>query len=121
VGIIVEQMEWGVVQSKQRNPVLADRFETFRVIWSRLRGIRFMLDETKRLGLPASEFREMNEFVVTLRPTPAEAVERGIGYADSASSSPCRYHSLDAVFASSDCHICEKKRWLFLHFSALHY
>ena len=30
-----------------------------------------MLDETKRLGLPQPEFREMNEFVVTFRKAPA--------------------------------------------------
>jgi predicted HTH transcriptional regulator len=34
-------------------------------------GIRFMLDETKRLGLPAPQFREMGEFVVTFRKAPA--------------------------------------------------
>jgi predicted HTH transcriptional regulator len=34
-------------------------------------GIRFMLDETKRIGLPVPEFREMNEFVVTFRAAPA--------------------------------------------------
>jgi ATP-dependent DNA helicase RecG len=34
-------------------------------------GIGFMLDETKRLGLPPPEFREMNEFVVTFRKAPA--------------------------------------------------
>ncbi len=28
-------------------------------------GIRFMLSETKRLGLPAPQFREASEFVVT--------------------------------------------------------
>jgi ATP-dependent DNA helicase RecG len=30
-----------------------------------------MLDETKRLGLPAPQFREMGEFVVTFRKAPA--------------------------------------------------
>jgi predicted HTH transcriptional regulator len=34
-------------------------------------GIRFMLDETKRLGLLQPEFREMNEFIVTFRKAPA--------------------------------------------------
>ena len=34
-------------------------------------GIRFMLDETKRLGLPGPQFREMNEFVVSFRKAPA--------------------------------------------------
>src|SRR6266566_4235876 len=30
-------------------------------------GIRFMLDETRRMGLSAPQFREMNEFIVTFR------------------------------------------------------
>lgn len=34
-------------------------------------GIRFMFDETKRLGLPPPQFREMNEFVVTFQKAPA--------------------------------------------------
>jgi predicted HTH transcriptional regulator len=34
-------------------------------------GIRFMLDETKRMGLPASQFRETSEFVVTFQQSPA--------------------------------------------------
>jgi len=34
-------------------------------------GIRFMLDETKRLGLPTPQFREMGEFIVTFRQAPA--------------------------------------------------
>jgi predicted HTH transcriptional regulator len=34
-------------------------------------GIRFMLDETKRLGLPGPRFREMDEFVVTFQKAPA--------------------------------------------------
>ena len=32
-------------------------------------GIRFMLDETRRMGLSAPQFREMNEFIVTFRST----------------------------------------------------
>ena len=30
-------------------------------------GVRFMLDETKRLELPAPQFREMSEFIVTFQ------------------------------------------------------
>jgi predicted HTH transcriptional regulator len=33
-------------------------------------GIRFMLDETKRLGLPAPRFRETGEFIVTFQKAP---------------------------------------------------
>ena len=32
-------------------------------------GIRFMLDETRRMGLSAPQFREMSEFIVTFRST----------------------------------------------------
>src|SRR6266566_4113326 len=34
-------------------------------------GIRFMLDETRRLGLPWPQFREMGEFIVTFQKAPA--------------------------------------------------
>jgi len=34
-------------------------------------GIRFMLDETRRLGLPGPQFREMGEFIVTFQKAPA--------------------------------------------------
>ena len=34
-------------------------------------GVRFMLDETKRLELPAPQFREMSEFIVTFQKAPA--------------------------------------------------
>ncbi len=71
-GITVEQMERGVVQSKLRNPVLAGLLRDLPGYMEQIgSGIRFMLDETKRLGLPAPEFREMNEFVVTFRAAPA--------------------------------------------------
>lgn len=34
-------------------------------------GVRFMLDETKRMELPAPQFREMSEFIVTFHKAPA--------------------------------------------------
>src|SRR6266852_7047582 len=34
-------------------------------------GVRFMLDETKRMELPAPQFREMSEFIVTFQKAPA--------------------------------------------------
>jgi predicted HTH transcriptional regulator len=34
-------------------------------------GIRFMLDETTRMGLPLPQFREMGEFIVTFCKAPA--------------------------------------------------
>jgi predicted HTH transcriptional regulator len=71
-GITVEQMQRGEVQSKLRNPTLANLLKDIPGYMERLgSGIRFMLDETKRLGHPQPEFREMNEFVVTFRKAPA--------------------------------------------------
>jgi ATP-dependent DNA helicase RecG len=71
-GITVEQMERGEVQSKLRNPTLANLLMGIPGYMERLgSGIRFMLDETKRLGLPEPQFREMNEFVVSFRKAPA--------------------------------------------------
>jgi ATP-dependent DNA helicase RecG len=71
-GITVEQMERGEVQSKLRNPTLANLLKGIPGYMERLgSGIRFMLDETKRLGLPGPQFREMSEFVVTFRKAPA--------------------------------------------------
>jgi predicted HTH transcriptional regulator len=73
-GITVEQMERGMVPSKLRNPVLASLLRDVPGYMERIgSGIRFMLDETKRMGLPAPEFREMNEIVVTFRAAPALA------------------------------------------------
>ncbi len=71
-GITVEQMERGEVQSKLRNPVLAGLLKDIPGYMERLgSGIRFMLDETARLGLPAPTFRETGEFVVTFQKAPA--------------------------------------------------
>src|SRR5947208_3652359 len=55
--ITVDQMERGEVQSKLRNPTLANLLKEIPGYMERLgSGIRFMLDETKRLGLPAPQF-----------------------------------------------------------------
>jgi ATP-dependent DNA helicase RecG len=71
-GITVAHMERGEAQSKLRNPTLANLLMGIPGYMERLgSGIRFMLDETKRLGLPAPQFREVNEFVVTFRKAPA--------------------------------------------------
>jgi ATP-dependent DNA helicase RecG len=71
-GITVEQMERGEVQSKLRNPALANLLKDIPGYMERLgSGIRFMLDETKRLGLPGPQFREMGEFIVTFQKAPA--------------------------------------------------
>jgi len=71
-GITVEQMERGEVQSKLRNPVLAGLLSTLPGYMEQIgSGVRFMLDETKRLELPAPQFREMSEFIVTFQKAPA--------------------------------------------------
>lgn len=60
------------MQSRLRNPTLANLLKEIPGYMERLgSGIRFMLDETKRLGLPAPQFREMHEFIVTFRKSPA--------------------------------------------------
>jgi ATP-dependent DNA helicase RecG len=71
-GITIEQMERGEVQSKLRNPTLANLLKDVPGYMERLgSGIRFMLDETARVGLPSPQFREMGEFIVTFRKAPA--------------------------------------------------
>src|SRR5579859_7900510 len=65
-------MEQGEVKSKLRNPVLAGLLKDIPGYMERLgSGIRFMLDETKRMGLPGPQFREMGEFIVTFQKAPA--------------------------------------------------
>src|SRR5438309_11035320 len=67
-GITVEQMERGVVQSKLRNPVLAGLLSAVPGYIEQIgSGIRFMLDETRRLKLPAPQFRDLSEFIVTFQ------------------------------------------------------
>ncbi|MBV8821683.1 MAG: putative DNA binding domain-containing protein [Ktedonobacteraceae bacterium] len=71
-GITVEQMERGEVQSKLRNPVLAGLLSTLPGYMEQIgSGVRFMLDETKRMDLPAPQFRERSEFIVTFQKAPA--------------------------------------------------
>ncbi|HEX2910556.1 MAG TPA: ATP-binding protein [Chloroflexia bacterium] len=69
-GITIEQMEQGEVISKLRNPTLADLLREVPGYMEQLgSGVRFMINETKRLGLPSPHFREMNEFVVIFNKT----------------------------------------------------
>ena len=88
-GITVEQMERGEVQSKLRNPVLTGLLRDIPGYMERIgSGIRFMLDETKRMGLPVPQFRETGEFIVTfhkapaLMPPPAQPPERATLWED---------------------------------------
>ena len=94
-GITVEQMERGVVQSKLRNPVLAGLLRDIPGYMERIgSGIRFMLDETRRLGLPTPQFREAGEFIVTfhkapdLMPPPAKPPEPATLWEDDESAQP---------------------------------
>lgn len=71
-GITVEQMEQGEVESKLRNPFLAGLLRDVPGYMERIgSGIRFMLDETKHMGLPAPKFRQTSEFIVTFHKAPA--------------------------------------------------
>src|SRR5712692_11803661 len=71
-GITVEQMERGEVESKLRNPVLAGLLSNIPGYMEQIgSGVRFMLDETKRMELPAPQFREMSKFIVTFQKAPA--------------------------------------------------
>lgn len=71
-GITIEQMERGEVISKLRNPTLANLLKEIPGYMERLgSGIRFMINETKRMELPPPQFREQGEFVVTFRNNPS--------------------------------------------------
>ena len=76
-GITVEQMQRGNVSSKLRNPVLAGLLRDIPGYMERVgSGIRLMLNETKRMGLPPPVFKEQSEFVVTFRKAPATKATR---------------------------------------------
>ncbi len=73
-GINVEQMTLGEVTSKLRNSVIANLLRDVPGYMERVgSGIRLMLYEMKQMGLPAPQFREMNEFVVIFRKAPTSA------------------------------------------------
>ena len=70
-GITIEQMEQGQVQSKLRNPILASLLRDVPGYMERIgSGIRFMLDETKRIGHSPPQFKETSEFVITFYKAP---------------------------------------------------
>lgn len=70
-GVTVEQMRRGEVTSKLRNPILAGLLRDIPGYMERVgSGIRLMLEETRRMGLPPPQFREMSEFVVTFSKAP---------------------------------------------------
>ncbi len=73
-GVTVEQMRRGEVTSKLRNPILAGLLRDIPGYMERVgSGIRLMLEETKQMGLPPPQFREMSEFVVTFTKAPVAA------------------------------------------------
>ena len=72
-GITVEQMQRGEVTSKLRNPTLTTLLREVPGYMERIgSGVRFMLQETGRMGLPSPLFRETQEFVVIF---PKEAAQ----------------------------------------------
>ncbi len=76
-GVTVEQMRRGEVTSKLRNPILAGLLRDIPGYMERVgSGIRLMLEETKQMGLPPPQFREMSEFVVTFSKAPVAAPTR---------------------------------------------
>ncbi len=76
-GVTVEQMRRGEVTSKLRNPILAGLLRDIPGYMERVgSGIRLMLEETKQMGLPPPQFREMSEFVVTFSKAPVAAPAR---------------------------------------------
>lgn len=75
-GITVEMMERGEAPSKLRNPVLANLLRDVPGYMERLgTGVRFMLHETAKMGLPHPQFRERSEFQVCFRKAPEETVK----------------------------------------------
>lgn len=67
-------MRRGEVTSKLRNPILANLLRDIPGYMERVgSGIRLMLNETRRMGLPPPQFREMSEFVVTFLKAPLTA------------------------------------------------
>ena len=76
-GVTVEQMEQGKVVSRLRNPVLANLLRDIPGYMERIgSGIKLMLNEMRKMGLPLPQFREMGgEFIVTFRNTPVSDME----------------------------------------------
>ncbi|MGH2497789.1 MAG: ATP-binding protein [Ktedonobacteraceae bacterium] len=79
-GITVEQLEKGEVPSRLRNQVLANLLRDIPGYMERIgSGIKLMIRETRRLGLPLPQFREMSEVVVTFRKSPISSTSQSSG------------------------------------------
>jgi len=97
-GITVKQMQRGDVTSNLRNPTLATLLRDIPGYMERIgSGIRFMLDETKRMGLQPPQFREMSEFVVTFRKAPVSSRSRARATSFARKESDPRQLTLDVL------------------------
>ena len=81
-----------------RNPTLATLLRDIPGYMERIgSGIRFMLDETKRMGLQPPQFREMSEFVVTFRKAPVSSRSRARATSFARKESDPRQLTLDVL------------------------
>lgn len=79
-GITVEQLERGEAPSRLRNQVLANLLRDIPGYMERIgSGIKLMIRETRRLGLPPPQFREMSEVVVTFHKAPISSAVQSTG------------------------------------------
>lgn len=70
-GITTDLMQKGLVGSKLRNQVLGNLLRDLPGYFERIgSGIRFMLEETRHMGMNLPQFRETGEFVVTFYKNP---------------------------------------------------
>lgn len=68
LGITIDQLTNLTVGSRPRNPALAQFLRDIPGYMEKVgMGIRLMLKEASEMGLPAPEFRETHEFIVTFR------------------------------------------------------
>jgi predicted HTH transcriptional regulator len=77
-GITIDLMQKGLVGSKLRNQVLGNLLRDLPGYFERIgSGIRFMLEETRQMGLSLPQFRETGEFVVTFYKNPRLNPDQG--------------------------------------------
>jgi len=78
-GITVDVMARGEVISKLRNSILAGLLRDVPGYMERIgSGVRFMLHEMRRVGLPDPQFKEASEFVVTFSSHPGSVPRESI-------------------------------------------
>jgi ATP-dependent DNA helicase RecG len=77
-GITIDLMQKGLVGSKLRNQVLGNLLRDLPGYFERIgSGIRFMLEETRQMGMSLPQFRETGEFVVTFYKNPRLNPDQG--------------------------------------------